>query len=77
MFRKDYRAIAKEIRFILDHRLSSDPIINGIQRKTMLITVRAFTAVLAMDNPRFDYQKFYDACGFMPEDYNEKKTRNN
>ena len=70
MTRKDYRAIAEEIRFIMDHRLSSDPAINGIQRNIMLIATKAIADVMARDNSRFDRQRFYAACGFMPEDYN-------
>lgn len=70
MTRKDYRAFAEEIRFIVDHRLSSDPVIKGIQRETMLIATKAIADVMARDNSRFDRQRFFAACGFVPEDYN-------
>lgn len=72
MTRKDYIAFSKMIKLKLDHGLSSDPVINRIQRKTMLIAARAMAYVMATDNPCFDHQRFFDACGFVQEDYQDE-----
>lgn len=50
MTRKDYRAMAAQIAAMTD-------------RVAALAVAEGFAFVAKRDNPRFDAQKFYDACG--------------
>ena len=54
MTKKDYKIIAG----ILKSAYQSEP-----QRDCVKNIIKAFEEILASDNPRFDKQKFFDACG--------------
>jgi len=71
MTKKDYQMLARAIRTAKDdykdigelHRLAEGVVFNVINR---------ITVALEEDNPRFDYQKFIEACGF--EQANEQRA---
>ena len=50
MTRKHFRQMAEQIAKMLD-------------RKSALDAAEAFAQIAAQTNPRFNRQKFYDACG--------------
>jgi len=58
MTKKDYVAIAKNIKVQLD----DEPRPN--QRDGMITIIKVLTDFMRSDNPNFDQEKFLKACGF-------------
>jgi len=58
MTKKDYVAIAKNIKVQLD----DEPRPN--QRDGMIMIIKVLTDFMRSDNPNFDQEKFLKACGF-------------
>ena len=57
MTRKDYVAVAARIRNILDGN-SANGVVLGVS-----MTAKALADVFALDNPRFDRERFLKAAG--------------
>jgi len=58
MTKKDYVAIAKNIKVQLD----DEPRPN--QRDGMIMIIKVLTDFMRSDNPNFNQEKFLKACGF-------------
>lgn len=61
MTRKDYEVLAEEIRNAHEGWASDED--RAIARRTMLSFVENLEDYLEQDNPRFDSDKFREACG--------------
>ena len=62
MTRKDYEALAEDIRNAHEFWASDED--RALARRVMANFVENFQEYLAEDNPRFDSAKFREACGF-------------
>jgi len=60
--RKDYVSVAKALKAQRD---SYQPSWNPNLFRALDDSVKAIAQVFANDNPRFDYGKFYTACGMV------------
>jgi hypothetical protein len=65
MTRKDYVALAAAFNHAKPRAHGNDTEIHADQWHA---DIHAVAQALGADNPRFDYQRFYDACGW-PERY--------
>lgn len=61
MTRKDYEALAEDIRNAHEHWASDDD--RALARRVLSNFVENFQEYLAEDNVRFDSAKFREACG--------------
>jgi hypothetical protein len=61
MTRKDYEALAEDVRNAHEHW--NDEQDRTLARRVMLGFVENFQEYLAEENPRFDSAKFREACG--------------
>jgi hypothetical protein len=61
MTRKDYEALAEDIRNAHEFWGNEDD--RALARRVMANFVENFEDYLAEDNPRFDCAKFREACG--------------
>lgn len=64
MTRKDYEAIAKSIKELLEELEEHSP----DTRVGVVYTVHALVKVFEKDNQRFDFARFMAACGYPLED---------
>jgi hypothetical protein len=60
MTRKDYEAIAKDIKTTLETLEEGE----HSAKRVLLIFLSNFTEYMKEDNPRFDMTKFVKACGY-------------
>lgn len=58
MTRRDYSLLARAMEFVKPAKGASKE-----SHKQWVVDVRAICDVLSMNNPRFDRQRFYAACG--------------
>ena len=63
MTRKDYELIADAISQVPRTTVVNDQISNTLYRCGQDSILRAVTAALIIDNPRFDVGRFLEACG--------------